>query len=53
VVIRGADSSTTEIGTFRLDRSSGAWYSMDGHRIEGLPTKKGVYIRNGRKAVIK
>ena len=29
------------------------YYSLDGHRIEGVPTQKGVYIRNGQKVVVK
>ncbi|MBR1468938.1 MAG: homoserine O-succinyltransferase, partial [Prevotella sp.] len=27
------------------------WYSLDGKKLNGEPTKKGVYIRNGRKVV--
>ena len=29
------------------------WYSLDGRRLSGKPTKKGVFINNGRKVVIK
>ena len=29
------------------------WYALDGRRISGKPTKKGVYVRNGQKVVIK
>ena len=29
------------------------WYSFDGRRLNGKPTKKGLYIRNGQKVVIK
>ena len=29
------------------------YYSLDGHRLEGVPTQKGVYIRNGKKVVVK
>ena len=31
----------------------GACYSLDGRRLSGKPTQKGVYIINGRKVVIK
>ena len=31
---------------------NGAWYSLDGRKLSGKPTMKGVYIRNGRKTVI-
>ena len=33
--------------------SSGAWYTLDGVKLDKMPTHKGVYIRNGRKVVIK
>ena len=29
------------------------WYTVDGHRLQGEPTQKGIYIINGRKVVIK
>ena len=29
------------------------WYSLDGRRLSGKPTQKGVYINNGKKVVIK
>ena len=32
---------------------AGAWFSMDGVRIDGKPTRKGLYIHNGRKEVVK
>ena len=33
--------------------NSGAWYTLDGRKLIGKPTQKGVYIVNGRKVVIK
>lgn len=30
-----------------------SYYTLDGCKVEGLPPKKGIYIVNGRKAVIK
>ena len=32
---------------------SGTWHSLDGRRLQGKPAKKGVYVANGRKVVIK
>ena len=29
------------------------WYSLDGRKLEGKPTAKGMYIVNGRKVIIK
>jgi hypothetical protein len=57
VRIVGADGGTTAIGT--LDTRTGEistgdyWYSLDGHRLQGKPTTKGIYIHNGRKEVLK
>ena len=54
----GSNGETTSIGT--LDTETGemtfdseAWYTLDGVRLSGKPTKKGLYINNGRKVVIK
>jgi hypothetical protein len=37
------------------DAAPGAteWYTLDGRKVEGRPTKKGVYISGGRKVVVK
>ena len=32
---------------------NGTWYDLNGRKLNGIPTKKGVYIMNGRKVVIK
>ena len=54
--IGGGDEQTTAIGT--LDTETGeidfsGWYDMNGHKLSGKPTKKGIYINNGKKVVIK
>ncbi len=56
VKLVGANGETTGIGT--LDTTTGevtfdGWYTMNGVRLEGKPTKKGLYINNGHKVVIK
>ena len=50
------DGVTTKIGTTNLTHftnSEGAWYTLDGRKLDKQPTAKGVYIHNGRKTVIK
>lgn len=32
---------------------SDVWYDLNGRRLQGEPTQKGVYIKNGRKQVVK
>lgn len=34
-------------------KSLEAWYSLDGRRLEGKPSQRGIYVNNGRKVVIK
>ena len=29
------------------------WYTLDGRKIQGIPSKKGIYITNGKKIIIK
>ena len=52
----GSLGQTTAIGT--IDTRTGeisfnGWYSMDGQRLNGQPTAKGIYIHNGKKVIIK
>ena len=42
--------SPAEIKEIR--ESAGAWYTINGVRLSSKPTKKGLYIHNGRKVVI-
>jgi hypothetical protein len=32
---------------------SGIWYTLDGRKLQGKPARKGVYILNGKKTVLK
>jgi len=32
---------------------SDAWYTLDGRRLDGQPTAKGLYIHGGRKVIVK
>ena len=52
----GSSGETTSIGT--LDTKTGelsfdGWYTLDGVRLSGKPSKPGLYINNGKKIVIK
>ena len=53
VVLKNADGTTTVIGTVSLEYDSDEWYSLDGRKLNGKPTKKGLYINNGNKIIIK
>ena len=45
----------TGIETIEQPQWSGAeqWWSIDGRKLNGKPSQKGVYIRNGKKVVVK
>lgn len=48
----GIDSM--ENGRWIMDHKAGAgWYSLDGRRLSGRPSAKGIYIHEGKKIVIK
>ena len=57
VVIRSASGETTslseelKVNSEQFATATG-WYSIDGRRLSGKPTKKGLYIHNGRKIVM-
>lgn len=55
-VLNFGDDEATSVTTplaFRRGAGGEAFYSLDGRRITGKPTAKGIYIYNGRKIVIK
>ena len=37
----------------QLTIDNDGWYDLNGRKLEGMPTRKGVYILNGRKEVVK
>ena len=37
----------------KAETANGIWYTIDGKRLNGQPTKKGVYIVDGKKVVIR
>ena len=45
--------STTEIVNYQLStvNSNDSWYSIDGRKLQGEPTQKGIYIHRGKKMV--
>jgi len=45
----GIGALNTKTGEFDFD----GWYDMNGRKLNGKPTKKGLYINNGKKIVIK
>ena len=53
-----ADGIVTAIGTIdtktgEVSFDSDAWFTLDGRRLNGKPIQKGVYIKNGKKILVK
>ena len=44
---------TMDNGQWTMDNWAGAWYTLEGRKLDSKPTKKGVYINNGKKYIIK
>lgn len=56
LTIDGGDGTTglsEELIVNSEEGDSDVWYDMSGRRLQGKPTRKGLYIRNGKKTVIK
>ena len=49
------DGETTGIDNSQLSivNSNDGWYTLDGIKLNGEPKKKGIYIKDGRKVVVK
>ena len=50
------DGTVTAISTINADGeavTADGWYTINGVKLQGMPTEKGVYIQNGKKVVLK
>ena len=48
----GVTTAIGELNTKTGELTFDGWYTMDGARLNGKPSKSGVYINNGKKVVI-
>ena len=46
-------SITQENITEKVSSARDGWYDLQGRRLNGTPQRKGIYIHNGKKTVIK
>lgn len=53
VLLVPADENTTGISISSADKKDDVWYSIEGKRLKGKPTQKGVYINNGTKYILR
>ncbi len=43
----------TGVDAIKTAVESGEWYTVDGKKLSGRPTKKGLYVKDGQKVVIR
>ena len=49
----GIATSLNQVTSDKSQVTSDEWYTIDGKKLNGMPAKKGIYIHNGKKAVLK
>jgi len=47
------EGTPTKVGHTEITDKADAWYTIDGVKLDGKPTKKGLYIKNGKKVAVK
>ena len=56
ILIEEPDGQVTAISTISADVKTNAaegWYTINGMKLNNMPTEKGIYILNGKKVVVK
>ncbi|MBR5038629.1 MAG: hypothetical protein IKX65_07920 [Prevotella sp.] len=48
----GVTTGLNQVSSDKSQVQSEEWYTIDGRKLNGKPAKKGVYIQNGKKAVV-
>ena len=49
----GDDKTGISLATHRSSLTSDSWFTLDGRKLSGQPTAKGIYINHGHKVIIK
>ena len=44
---------TTSIDNLNVNDNEATWYDLNGRKLNGKPAQKGIYIKNGKKIVVK
>ena len=55
ITVQDADGTITSISSIESEDEINAsgWYNLNGIKLEGAPTQKGVYIKDGKKIIVK
>ena len=49
----GGNNGSTDMGVVTVETHTDVWYNLNGRRLQGKPTKSGLYIHNGKKEFIR
>ena len=52
-ITTGETMPLNDNGEMINDKAHEGWFTIDGRKLNGVPTKKGIYIHNGNKQIIK
>ena len=57
VTVEDYENGATVIKNLNMDTmkayAAEGWYTLDGIKLQSIPTEKGIYINNGKKVVVK
>ena len=55
ITVQDADGTITSISSIESEDEINAsgWYNLNGIKLEGAPTQKGIYIKDGKKFILK
>ena len=49
----GAETTGIDASLVNSEEVNSVWYDLNGRRLQGKPSLKGIYIKNGKKVVVK
>ena len=53
IVLNFGGGEATGVNLIDAESTNDSWYTIDGRKLNGKPTTKGVYVVNGKKVVVK
>ena len=52
-IATGIEDATHQMNNEQWTMDKAEWYNLNGQKLNGMPTEKGLYIVNGRKVLVK
>lgn len=51
-IVEDLPTGIISIDNSQLTNDNDVWYTLNGTRLNGKPTKSGIYIKNGKKYIV-